>query len=184
MINKMDKTLNKYENKLNGIILVQKIIRGHLVRKNLSNNSDSYTPDILEKALDQHIIYNNGREDINKKLKNKKTRMLNFPSDISENIAKYAIYKKYKVCPKWDTKNGDLIINNKYINKKIEVKAFSSKGPTSFGPTEKWDYIYFVDATKYKKKYFVVYEIKLSNECDIFSNIKLNKTETYKNQCD
>lgn len=180
----MDKTLKKYKNNISDIILIQKIMRGYLVRKKLTSNTDSLTAEILEKMLDQFILYTDTIANINKKLKNKKLRMPNFPSEISENIAKYAIYKKYKVCPNWDTKNGDLIINNKYINKKIEIKAFSSKGPTSFGPTEKWDFLYIVDATKYKKKFFVVYEIKLPNDCDIFSNLKLNKSETYKNQCD
>lgn len=119
--------------------------------------------------LDKYVKYTDTIDKINKQLKNKKIRMPNFPSEISENIAKYAIYKKYNIYPSWDTKVGDLIINNKYICKKLEIK---------------WDYIYFVDATKYRKQHFIVYEIKLSNDSAIFSNIKLNKNETYKNQCD
>lgn len=166
------------------IILIQKVIRGYLVRKDLTKIKDNFTVDFLKRMLDKYIKYTDTITKINKQLKNKKIRMPNFPSEISENIAKYVIYKKYKIYPSWDTEAGDLKIDNNYIFKKLEIKAFSSEGPTSFGPTEKWDYIYFVDATKYKKKYFIVYEIKLSNESKIFSNIKINKSETYKNHCE
>lgn len=46
---------------------------------------------------------------------------------------------------------------------KIEVKAFSSNAPTSFGPTENWDLIYFVDCTQYMSKKFRVYKCNLSS---------------------
>jgi len=61
--------------------------------------------------------------------------MDNFPSHISENIVKFALFKKYNIMPNWDTKTGDLDL----FNLKIEVKGFSSTGPSSFGPTEEWD---------------------------------------------
>jgi hypothetical protein len=81
--------------------------------------------------------------------------------------------------PSWDTVNGDLIV----LNKKLEIKGFMSTGPSSFGPTEKWDFIYFVDCIKFIDKLFIVYEIKLSNSNINWKNIKINKNETYENQC-
>lgn len=63
------------------------------------------------------------------------------------------------------------------------MKGFSSFGPTSFGPTEKWDWIYFVDCTKINDMNIKIYEIKLSNISSIWSNLKMNKTETYSMQC-
>ena len=109
--------------------------------------------------------------------------MPNFPSEISENIVKYAFYKKYKFYPQWNIKSGDLIVPIKNNNIIIKVKSFSSLGPSSFGPNEKWDILYFVYAINYIKQKFIIYEIKLSNSSEIFSNIKINKNETYKFQC-
>lgn len=62
---------------------------------------------------------------------------------------------------------------------KIEVKGFSSNGPTSFGPSETWDILYFVNCKNYINKKFKVYEIKLSNKDNKFRNIKLTSTNTY-----
>ena len=72
--------------------------------------------------------------------------------------------------PNWDTKKGDLEL----LNKQIEVKGFMSFGPTSFGPTENWDWIYFVDATDFINKKFKVFEIKLSNKSNVWRNIILS----------
>ena len=105
----------------------------------------------------------------------KKIRCINFMSEISENIVKYAIYKKYKIMPNWNTKSGDLEL----LSIKIEVKGFSSDGPSSFGPEENWDFIYFIDCKDYINKNFIIYEIKLSNRSYIFRNIKINKNETF-----
>jgi hypothetical protein len=58
-----------------------------------------------------------------------------------------------------------------------------STGPSSFGPTEEWDFLYFVDCTKYKNKIFKIYEIKISNKNKLWYDIKINKNETYKDQC-
>lgn len=138
----------------------------------------------IESLLDAFISLTKKIEKINVVLNNKKIRMPNFPSEILENIVKYVLYKKYKIWPMWDAKTGDLSFHNKYINKRLEVKAFSSKGPSSFGPKEKWNYLYFVDAIDFKHKKFKVYEIKLSNDNDIFSNIKINNRVTYIEQCE
>jgi hypothetical protein len=98
-----------------------------------------------------------------KGVNNKKIRNENFPSHISENLVKFALNNiKYinsdeKVT--WNTSVGDL----EYKNKRIEVKGFISDGPSSFGPTEKWDTIYFVDAKKIRDKKIIIYEVLLSN---------------------
>ena len=157
--------------------------RGFSSRRNLMKLKDGMNYSLLNVLLDR---YNNDYilvDSINKQLKKKKIRHTNFPSEISENIAKFAICKKYKVMPTWDTERGDLYIQNP-INKQIEVKGFMSFGPSSFGPTERWDWIYFVDCIHTLKKNFRVYEIKLSNTDLIWRSIKVNKTQTYGDQCD
>lgn len=77
--------------------------------------------------------------------------------------------------PSWNTDKGDLVINKKNIPfYQIEVKGFMSDGPSSFGPTENWDCIYFVDCKDFVCKKFKVYEIRLSNKSEIWENIRIS----------
>lgn len=160
-------------------IKIQEFWRGYSLRKELKRLNDNYTFTILNRCLDKYITDLKFNDDINRLLSNKKRRNENFPSDISENIVKFAIYKKYGVMPCWDTDKGDIVINKKHIFKQIEVKGFTSTGPSSFGPKEIWDWIYFVDGMEIRNKIFKVFEIKLSNTSETFRNIKINKKESY-----
>jgi hypothetical protein len=169
-------TKEKYD--LEKVIKCQAIIRGYLTRKNNRKLKDDFTLDILKKYLNTYIKYNKILSKQNKKLSKKKIRMPNFPSEISENIVKFIILKTKNICPTWYTKSGDLCL----LDKKIEVKGFRSSGPTSFGPTEKWDILYFIDCTNYINKKFKIYEIMLSNKDKRWKNIKVNKEETLKDQ--
>lgn len=162
---------------------INAIVKGFLCRKHLCKMKDNIDQGIIYKLLHQYIKNNLIKTDINKTLSSRKMRQDNFPSEISENIVKFAIFKKYKIMPTWDVKSGDLQINIQSFQIIIEVKGFSSTGPTSFGPKEKWDYIYFVDATDFKRSMFKVYEVKISNNNEIWRNIKVNKDETFKDQC-
>lgn len=125
----------------------------------------------------KHFLINYTKiiNEINNKLTKKKIRFPNFPSEISENIVKFCLKKKYNSNPTWDTKSGDLIDGNF----KIEVKGFSSNGPISFGPSEDWDILYFANCKEYQNKYFEIYEIKLSNKDTKFRNIQLTLESTF-----
>ena len=160
-------------------IKIQKIFKGFNLRKEFKKLNDNYTVIILNRCLDQYISGLKFNNEINVLMSRKKRRNENLPSDISENIVKYAIYKKYGVMPCWDTNKGDLVINKNNIFKRIEVKGFMSVGPSSFGPKEMWDWIYFVDGMDIRNKNFKVYEIKLSNTSETFRAIKINKKESY-----
>jgi hypothetical protein len=161
------------------IISIQSLYRGNYVRKQLSSLNDNMNYNLIVKEINNYnncVLHIN---EINKILSKKKIRHNNFPSHISENIAKFAIFNKYKIMPCWDTDKGDIVINKLSLFKQIEIKGFMSDGPSSFGPSEKWDLLYFVDARDTLNFNFKVYEIKLSNKNEIFRNIKINKNETY-----
>jgi len=117
-------------------------------------------------------------EEMNKGMNKKKIRNPNFPSHISENIAKLALCKKYKVMPNWDCK-GDLTM----LSKQLEIKGFMSSGPLSFGPAEPWDYIYFVDGMRTREGIYQVYEIKLSHKSEEWRNIVMSGKETKYENC-
>ena len=164
--------------KIKYITLLQSRYRGKLCRK--------YPNDIhlemVKSMIDNYITYTEKSAEISKRcnLKYKKIRNLNFPMEISENIVRFVINKKYRYIKcTWDIKSGDLAI----LHFKIEVKAFSSIGPSSFGPGESWHMLYFVDCRRYKEYVFTIYEIRLSSTSIEWQNIMVNKTETYHDQC-
>ena len=116
-----------------------------------------------------------------KSLKNIKCkhRKPNFPEHISENLISYIINKLFingEVSNK--SNKGDLMLNT---GEKIECKTFSSKGPMSFGPNEIWKYLYILDAKDLDNDKITLYKVNMSN-ID-FKTIKVNKLETYEQQC-
>jgi len=160
-------------------IKIQATWRGYIIRKKLINPKDNMN------IINCIALLNNYNKtkllitEINKSLSIKKIRQQNFPSEISENIIKFYFIKRFKISPCWDIKSGDLEL----LGKKIEVKGFSSDGPCSFGPTENWSWIYFVDCKKSLQYYFTIYELKLSNKSDLWKNLKINKIQTFEDQC-
>tara|TARA_Y100000389_G_scaffold145563_1_gene144151 strand:- start:6050 stop:6664 length:615 start_codon:yes stop_codon:yes gene_type:complete len=169
---------------IKAVIKLQSLYRGYRLRRIYGKHKikDSFTKNILIQMIDKfndlHTFYNS----LNTKLNNKKLRLPQYPSEITENLVKFVIIKKYNSIPSWDTKKGDLYLDGK----QLEVKGSSdllNGGPSSFGPTEKWDCIYFVDAIDRKYKKFKIYEIKLSNNNEIWKNIKVNRKNTYEEQC-
>ncbi len=117
----------------------------------------------------------------------KNLRNANFPEPISENLVRQHIIKEDNVeyC-KWSTKDssGDLEVKTKDNTvKKIEVKCFSSTGPSSFGPTEKWDELYFVDAIEYMENKIKIYKVNISSSSELILNFEVKKGETFGQQC-
>lgn len=108
-------------------------------------NHDIY----VDALLQSHILYCNSIKDIKKQMKCvKNIRQPNSPEVISE----YLTQKSYKLKFNDDVskKTGDINCGDK----KIEVKCFTSKGPSSFGPKESWDELIFVDAINFKNRFF------------------------------
>lgn len=155
-------------------VKIQSFWRGVYLRKKLMKMDDDYDFDLLNECIDKYLADLLFNEKVNKRLSKKKRRNENFPSDISENVAKLALAKKHKIMPSWYTEKGDLMIKKLDIFKQIEVKGFMSEGPSSFGPAEGWDWILWVDGIDIRQKHFKVYEIRLSNESPEWRNIVLS----------
>lgn len=169
----------KHEIETNNIIRIQSYWRGARFRKSMSKLSDNYTFPILMNCYEHYIAYIDFIKSVNEQLSKKKLRNGNFPSNISENIVKFAINKYYGIMPCWDTDSGDLVLNKGNVFRQIEIKGFMSTGPSSFGPTEKWDILYFVDVIDLQNKKCKVFEINLSNKSDKFRQVKISKKETF-----
>lgn len=138
-------------------------------------NNDKYIFELLE----NHITYCKLIKNCNKEIKDiKKIRQPNFPESISEYIVK-RFYENNINKNITFGKTGDLICDNN----KIEVKAFTSSGPSSFGPTEEWNELIFLDAINFDKKEFIIYKINLSNTSKIWKELAINKKETFHDQC-
>jgi hypothetical protein len=121
-------------------------------------------------------------EQLNKAIGKSVIRNDNFPCEVSENLVMYVLndlklYNKPVVWNKLLDKPGDLSSGDKLI----EVKS-CNYGPTSYGPTEKWDEIYFLDTSDFLRDIYILYRVKLANDSPEWKNIKFSKTETFHEQ--
>ena len=155
---------------------------------NLKNiNNDGYSPDILRRRYKSHRDYCGEVHDI-KKLTNLPIRHPNPPEDITENIVKFII-RKYDDDPtcQWAKSIGERgdICSDKYnIHAQPEVKAFTSDGPSSFGPNKKFGVMYFLDMSKwFIHDLFILWKVNVTHESPEWKQIKMNKLQTYEDQC-
>ena len=87
------------------------------------------------------------------------TRKPNFPEVISQNLVGRIIEMNGDREVDYQPSSGDLMTGDQ----KVEVKAFISDGPTTFGPKEAWDEIYFFDARDFVNEHFLCYKVSFSN---------------------
>jgi hypothetical protein len=107
-----------------------------------------------------------------------KSRLPGLSEIVSENLIKFSLIKNNINCT--NTINGDLLVNNKF---KYECKCFTSNGPISFGPTESWEKIVFLDGREWYNNKFKIYLVNLKNTDNDWYNIKVNNNETINDQC-
>lgn len=153
---------------------------------------NSYTDEINDN-YDEHMlktrftyfknIYLSDKELIDKGLR---IRHQNTPEDITENITKFIIrnYENNKSCI-WckgvDKKygfGGDLYSNQYDKTRCIEVKSFTSNGPSQFGPDKKFSVLYFLDLRLFLENKIILWKINLSDNSTEFRNIRINKNQT------
>jgi len=169
-----------YNNKLYKIL---KSMNSNVLRK----LGDKYTSDVLR------IRYKMYRENYIETVEIiKKTglaiRHQNPPEDVTENIVKFIInnYDNDTSC-KWaksiKEKSGDLCSEKYSLKSPPEVKAFTSDGPSSFGPTKKFGIIYFLDMRQWLNDTFILWKLNVSNESPEWRNIRINKNQTLEEQC-
>ena len=142
--------------------------------------------DMLRELLTAYTNYNQILFNMQKSVA--KLRRPNIPEGLSENIV-LRILKRRGKNVNWCAKTGDLVETLNGITLKLEVKCFSSVGPTSFGPTCTWHKLYFLDARSLANIYDIeqirikCFEINLSNSSSQWKNIKVNSIDTYEVQC-
>jgi hypothetical protein len=117
-------------------------------------------------------------------------RHQNTPEDITENITKFII-RKYENdnsclwCKGLSKKlgiNGDLYSIKYDKHTPIEVKSFTSNGPSQFGPDKKFGVLYFLDLRNMLNDEFILYKVNLNYLSPEFQNIKVNKKQTMREQ--
>jgi hypothetical protein len=110
-----------------------------------------------------------------------KTRWDGLPEHVSENMIKFFIRAKLNdLSCSWLCK-GDLVSS---VMGTIECKSFTSDGPTSFGPKQKWDNIFFLDARGWLDNNIVIWHIPLPNTDPVWTSIKVNKKQSKAEQSD
>ena len=162
------------------LTLIQKIILEKSSLDSKETMSDLYTNVVLRQQFSIHKQYVESRIATSKAL-NIRIRFPGIPEDISENIIKMLIrrIRGDETCT-WNC-DGDLY---SHAEKKQECKCFTSSGPISFTPSSGWNVIYFLDATKWLDDSFTLYRLPLTYTSEVWQNIKMNKTETFRQQAD
>jgi hypothetical protein len=157
-------------------------------KNNIDILNDKYNKEILIKRFNNFKnMYIYDQELINNGLK---IRHQNTPEDITENITKFII-RKYENdlscvwCKGIDKKfglKGDLYSNKYDKLTPIEVKSFTSDGPSQFGPDKKFGVLYFLDLRKWVNNEIILWKVNLNYLSDKFKNIKVNKKQTMEEQ--
>jgi hypothetical protein len=138
-----------------------------------------YSETILKQQYNLHKEYVKSRIESSKIL-GFKIRLPSIPEDISENIIKFIIHKNGDTTSSWDCKRGDLVSTKEGQQ---ECKCFTSDGPSSFTPTSDWDVIYFLDGKNWLKDKFILYKVNLKKSSEEWKSIKVNKKQTFEDQC-
>ena len=165
----------------------EKKIKKQNIKKDFSIIEDNYNDFILRQRYE---LYKNVWISVNniKETTNLPIRQQNPPEDITENIVK-VIIRNYEgdISCKWAKAiglNGDLYSDKYTIDAPIEVKAFTSDGPSSFGPKKKFGVIYFLDMRHWIENKLTLWKVDVNNESTEWKQMKMNKTQTNEEQCD
>jgi hypothetical protein len=165
-------------------------------KKILNKNTDNavqITNEILNDMYDENILKSRFTNFKNMYISDEQLirnglpiRHQNTPEDITENITKFII-RKYENdtscvwCKGVDKKyglTGDLYSNKYEKSAPIEVKSFTSSGPSQFGPDKKFGVLYFLDLRQLLNDKIILWKVNLNYLSDEFKNIKVNKFQT------
>lgn len=143
---------------------------------------DRYTKEILKQRFYQHKRYVVDTMNIIETT-GLPIRLPVTPEDISENIVKLLIHKNGDTTSKWAKPikgaTGDLFSDREGTQ---EIKCFTSDGPLSFGPTERWNVIYFLDARNWITDRFILYRIPLTNTSTEWKALRMSLTQSFEDQ--
>lgn len=179
--------LNKQDliHKLEGTYIDPPKIPSESKKKCEPKKEDDFTPEKLQELASFFINFRACETKTNQEKNNYTLRHTNPPEYITENMAKFIIRKTNPNIKCYWAKcigqSGDLIQEDGKI---IEVKSFTSVGPSSFGPKKKFDSIYFLDLRNWiDKNNIILWKVNLTNESYEWKNIKMNKKQTNQDQC-
>ena len=144
-------------------------------------NISKYTNEILKRRYKSFRLYIDETHKIKQLCNNEKIRMFGLPEDISENIIKQICNNKLNdVSTSRVSTTGDL---SSIKEGKQECKCFTSNGPISFSPSSNFDVLYLLDARNWLNDKFILYKCPHGNKSETFKNIKINKNQTFEDQC-
>ncbi len=107
--------------KKNSYEIINRFILKYIYKYKIKK-SEPFNINIINIYLDDIININYSIDNINQNLSLKKIRKINFPSEISENIVKYCMFKKYNIMPQWDINYpGDLSFT--ILNKRLKIEV-------------------------------------------------------------
>lgn len=141
---------------------------------------DPITSDIVRKLYKAFVFDETTMAEIEALVPGLHIRRTGMKMELSENIVKFAIQSKGDVSCTWGGDTGDLYSDVEGIQEVKSITAIDS--PTSFGPTQPWDVIYFLDASGWRDNLFVIWRIPLANTHDFWKTLPMNKNQTKEQQ--
>jgi len=102
-------------------------------------------------------------------------RWAGMPEIVSEGIIKFVIINILKDTTCVWAECGDLYCQK---FKKTEVKSYTTDAPGSCGPTQCWDTMFLLDATKFLEDKYIVYMSQKPSTDPGWKNMKITKTST------
>jgi len=155
-------------------------------KEDVTIREDRYTAEILKRRFNRFKDDHMDLTDL-KKTSGLNIRHQNPPEDITENMAKFIIhnYDNDPSC-KWSKGiglKGDLFSSKYPMESPPEVKAFTSDGPSQFGPKKAFGVLYFLDLRKWIEDQIILWRVNLTNDSPEMKGIKMNKTQTHEDQC-
>lgn len=143
---------------------------------------DLVTPDVVRALYTAFVADEVAMSDIEGVTPGMHVRRHGMRAELSENIVKFVIHSRGDTTCTWGGVNGDL---RSAVENIQEVKSITSiNSPTSFGPTQPWNVIYFLDASNWREDLFIVYRISLPNTHTFWKTLPMNKKETKGEQSD
>ena len=142
---------------------------------------DPITPDIVRKLYEAFVFDEKTMAEIEAISPGLHIRRSGMRMELSENLVKFAIQSRGDMTCTWGGDTGDLHSDVEGIQEVKSITAIDS--PTSFGPTQPWNVIYFLDASRWREDVFVIWRIPLEKTHEFWKTLPMNnKGQTKEDQ--
>jgi len=139
------------------------------------NPPDPYTESVCRLLWKAFVSDEKNLSEIEKENPGIHIRRSGLCMELSESMVKFSIQSAGdKTCRK--ANKGDLFSD---VEGQQEVKSITAiDSPTSFGPNQHWNVIYFLDASEWKNNNFTIWRVPIPNTHEFWKTLPVSKKQT------